>query len=276
MAGATSITVHCQFTDNQGKVLLERDINGKVRFFGGNLKATYDFAKKATTVHVKTFPQLKEPRSNRSFKEKKRGGMSEALPEIYIARHGNTAWTLSGQHTGLTDLPLTPNGERNAQRLGERLKGMTFARVFTSPLQRASKTCQLAGFGAIAETDPDLVEWDYGQYEGLTSAQILKQRPDWQLFRDGAPGGESPQQISERAERVVRRVRAVACNVLIFSSGHFIRVLTARWLGIDAGIGGKYFLLSPASLSALSYEHNLSSPVIRLWNDDHHVVPEST
>ncbi len=200
--------------------------------------------------------------------------MSEALPEIYIARHGNTAWTLSGQHTGLSDLPLTPDGERNAQRLGERLKGMTFAKVFTSPLQRASKTCELAGFGGVAETDPDLVEWDYGQYEGLTSAQILQQRPDWQLFRDGAPGGESPEQIGKRADRVVKLVRAVAGNVLIFSSGHFIRVLTARWLGLDLRGAGKYFLLSPASLSALSYEHNLSQPVIRLWNDDHHVVPE--
>jgi len=202
--------------------------------------------------------------------------MKKALPEVYIARHGNTAWTLSGQHTGLTDLPLTPNGERNAQRLGERLKGMTFAKVFTSPLRRASRTCELAGFGGIAETDPDLVEWDYGQYEGLTSAQILQRRPDWELFRDGAPDGESPEQIRQRADRVVQRLRAIAGNVLIFSSGHFIRVLTARWLGLDPGIAGQYFLLSPASLSALSYEHNLAHPVIRLWNDDHHVVPETT
>ena len=198
--------------------------------------------------------------------------MSEALPEVYLARHGNTAWTVTGQHTGLTNLPLTPNGEINAGRLGERLKGMTFAKVFTSPLQRASRTAELAGFGAVAETDPDLVEWNYGQYEGLTSAQILAQRPDWQLFRDGCPGGESPAQISERSDRVVKRIRAVSGDVLIFSSGHFIRVLTARWLGIGPGTAGKYFLLNPASLSALSYEHNLSQPVIRLWNDDHHVV----
>src|SRR5271156_300537 len=201
--------------------------------------------------------------------------MSEVLPVLYVARHGETAWSLSGQHTGLTDLPLTPNGEGNARRLGERLKGMTFARVFTSPLQRAARTCELAGFASEAETDPDLVEWDYGQYEGLTSAQILQQRPDWQLFRDGAPGGESPAQIGERADRVVKRVRAIAGNVLLFSSGHFIRVLTARWLGLGSGTGGKYFLLNPASLSALSYEHNFSQPVIRLWNDDHHVVRES-
>ena len=199
--------------------------------------------------------------------------MSGGLPEVYMARHGNTAWTQTGQHTGLTDLPLTPDGERNAQRLGERLRGIAFAKVFTSPLHRASRTCELSGFGASAEIDRDLVEWDYGKYEGLTSAQIRQQRPDWDLFRDGAPGGESPAQIGERADRVVERVRRVSGNVLLFSSGHFIRVFTARWLGLGPGVGGRYFLLSPASLSAVSYEHNLSRPVIRLWNDDHHVAP---
>lgn len=202
--------------------------------------------------------------------------MSDALPVLYMARHGNTAWTHSGQHTGLTDLPLTPDGESNAVRLGERLKGMKFAQVFTSPLQRAARTCKLSGFGAGAITDPDLVEWDYGKYEALTSDEIRRVNPSWDLFRDGGPGGESPEQIGERADRVVQRVRAIAGDVLIFSSGHFIRVLTARWLGLAPGIGGRYFLLSPASLSALSYEHNLSRPVIRLWNDDHHVVNEST
>jgi broad specificity phosphatase PhoE len=198
--------------------------------------------------------------------------MSEVLPVVYIARHGNTAWTHTGQHTGLTDLPLTPDGERNAVRLGERLNGMKFAKVFTSPLQRASRTCELAGFGTRAEVDPDLVEWNYGEYEGLTSAEILQKHPEWQLFRDGAPGGESPAQIGERADRVVQRVRSVAGDVLLFSSGHFIRVLTARWLVLAPGTVGRYFLLNPASLSALSYEHNLSRPVIRLWNDDHHVA----
>ncbi|HXO33945.1 MAG TPA: histidine phosphatase family protein [Candidatus Acidoferrales bacterium] len=158
--------------------------------------------------------------------------MSEELPAVYLARHGNTAWTLTRQHTGLTDLPLTPDGEKNARRLGERLKGMTFAKVFTSPLQRAARTCELTGFGAAAETDPDLVEWDYGQYGGLRLDEILRKRPDWQLFRDGAPGGESPPQIEERANRVVKRVRAVPGNVLLFSSGHFIRVLTASWLAL--------------------------------------------
>jgi broad specificity phosphatase PhoE len=200
-------------------------------------------------------------------------GMSESLPVVYLARHGDTAWSVSGQHTGLSDLPLTPNGERNARRLGERLKGLTFAKVFTSPLRRAARTCELAGYAGVAQTDPDLVEWDYGQYEGLTTAEIHRQRPDWELFRDGSPGGESLAQISERADRVVKRVRAVTGDVLLFSSGHFIRVLAARWLGLGADFVGQYFLLSPASLSALSYEHNIFHPVIRLWNDDHHVVP---
>jgi len=198
--------------------------------------------------------------------------MGEILPVLYMARHGETAWSLSGQHTGFTDLPLTPNGERNARRLGERLKGMSFAKVFTSPLQRAARTCELAGFGAVAETDPELVEWNYGQYEGRCSAEIFAERPDWQLFRDGCPGGESPAQVGERADRVVQRVRTVPGDVLLFSSGHFIRVLAARWLALGPEAAGRYFLLTTASLSALGYEHKLSQPVIRLWNDDHHVA----
>ena len=201
-----------------------------------------------------------------------KGALSGALPIIYLARHGETAWSLTGQHTGLTDLPLTANGERNARRLGERLRGLSFTKVFTSPLKRASRTGELAGFGKVAEVDRDLVEWDYGQYEGRTSADIRKERPDWQLFRDGCPGGESPQQVGARADRVVGRLRAVAGNVLVFSSGHFIRVLAARWIGVDASAPGRHFMLTTASLSAVGYEHNLSTPVIRLWNDDHHVV----
>jgi broad specificity phosphatase PhoE len=197
--------------------------------------------------------------------------MSEALPVVYTARHGETAWTVSGQHTGSTDLPLTPQGERNAKRLGDRLKGLSFTKVFTSPLQRARKTCELAGFGGVAEVDPALVEWNYGEYEGLTSAQILQRRPDWQLFRDGCPGGESPVQIGERADGVVQRVRAIQGKVLLFSSGHFLRVLAARWLAQPAS-AGKYFVLSTASLSALSYEHDRSQPVIQLWNDNHYVA----
>jgi len=194
-----------------------------------------------------------------------------ALPIVYLARHGETAWTVSGQHTGLTNLPLTPNGERNACRLGERLKGLQFASVFTSPLQRASRTCELAGFADLAETDPALVEWVYGEYEGLRSAEILARRPDWNLFRDGCPGGESPAEIAKRAESVIRRIRAVSGNVLLFSSGHFLRVLAALWLGLAPDPAAGYFVLSTASLSALGYEHMLSRPVIHLWNDDHHV-----
>jgi broad specificity phosphatase PhoE len=193
-----------------------------------------------------------------------------ALPVIHLARHGETAWSLSGQHTGRTDLPLTERGERNARALGQRLRGLEFAKVYTSPLQRAARTCELAGFGTSAEIDPDLVEWDYGQYEGCRTAEIHAERPDWQLFRDGCPGGESPGQIGARADRVVGRVRAIKGDVLVFSSGHFLRVLAARWLGLDAS-GGRYLLLSTASLSALGYEHNLAAPAIQLWNETRHV-----
>jgi broad specificity phosphatase PhoE len=194
-----------------------------------------------------------------------------SLQIVYLARHGETAWTLSGQHTGLTDLPLTEHGEQNAIHLGERLKGLTFAKVFSSPLQRARRTCELAGFGAVAEIDPDLVEWNYGEYEGLTSAQVHAKNPDWKLFRDGCPGGETVAQIGTRADRVVARVRAIQGNVLLFSSGHFLRVLASRWLGLDAS-AGQFFLLSTAALSQVGYEHDLTEPVIRLWNDTSHVL----
>ena len=197
--------------------------------------------------------------------------MSGTLPIVYLARHGETAWSLTLQHTGLTDLPLTGRGERNARRLGERLAGLTFAKVFSSPLKRAFRTCELSGFGGVGAIDPDLVEWDYGAYEGRTSAEILKERPDWQLFRDGCPGGETPQQVVARADRVIARIRAVGGDVLVFSSGHFIRVLAARWLDADRLSPGRHFVLGTASLSAVGYEHNLTRPVIRLWNDDRHV-----
>jgi probable phosphoglycerate mutase len=196
--------------------------------------------------------------------------MSSSLPLLYLARHGETAWSLSGQHTGRTDLPLTERGEGNARRLGERLRGLTFARVFTSPLQRAARTCELAGFGAAATTDPELVEWDYGDYEGRRTADIQRDRPGWQLFRDGCPGGESVADVAARADRVLARLRAVDGDVLVFSSGHFLRVLAARWLGLEPG-AGRYFLLSTATLSTLGYDHNKDEPVIRLWNDARHV-----
>ena len=197
--------------------------------------------------------------------------MSDKLPIVYLARHGETAWTISGQHTGLTDLPLTERGERTARRLGERLKGLTFTAVLTSPLQRAARTCELAGFKSIAEVDKDLVEWDYGEYEGRRTVEIRAERPDWELFRDGCPGGESPQQVSVRADRIVHRVRAISGDVLIFTSGHFMRVLATRWLGLEPTVNCKFFMLSTASLSAVGYEHTLSRPVIRLWNETRHV-----
>jgi broad specificity phosphatase PhoE len=198
--------------------------------------------------------------------------MSDALLVVYLARHGETAWNLSGQHTGRTDLPLTERGERNARALGEPLSGLTFAKVLTSPLQRAMQTCELAGFGGAAEIDPDLVEWDYGQYEGRRTAEIHAERPDWDLFHDGCPGGESPDQVAERANRVIERVRRSQGNVMLFSSGRLLRVLAARWLGLQAA-GGRYLLLSNASLSALGYEDKLAEPVIRLWNETSHLEP---
>ena len=196
--------------------------------------------------------------------------MAETLPAIYLARHGETAWSVSGQHTGRTDLPLTESGERNAHTLSARLRGLAFEKIFTSPLQRAARTCELAGFGGTAERDPDLMEWDYGRYEGRRTADILVERPDWQLFRDGCPGGESPAEIGARADRVVNRVRGVQGDVLLFSSAHFLRVFTARWLGLEPA-GGRYLLLGTAAVCVLGYEHNLAEPAIRLWNDTHHL-----
>ena len=186
--------------------------------------------------------------------------MSQPLLSIYMARHGETAWSLSGQHTGLTDLPLTERGERNARALGERLKGLTFTRVFTSPLQRARRTCELAGFGSVATVDRELVEWNYGECEGLTTADIRKKRPDWQLFRDGGPGGESVAEVGARADRVLSRLKAIDGGVLV-----------ARWIGLDPA-GGKLLFLSTASLSILGYEHGKNDPVLRLWNDVSHVT----
>lgn len=189
---------------------------------------------------------------------------------VYLARHGETAWSLSGQHTGLTDLPLTLRGECEARNLGERLKGLAFARVFSSPLQRSERTCQLAGFGLKAKMDGDLVEWNYGEYEGLRTIDIRAKRKDWEMFRDGFPNGESPDQVAARAYRVVHRVRSIDGSVLLFSSGHFLRVLAASWLGLEPQCA-RHFLLGTASLSILTFEHNQSEPVIGLWNDMQHL-----
>ncbi len=193
-----------------------------------------------------------------------------ALPRVLVARHGQTAWSLSGQHTGLTDLPLTPAGEANARRLGLRLQGRHFERVLCSPLQRARRTCELAGCGAHAEIDARLLEWDYGAYEGRTSAEVHATRPGWQLFRDGCPGGETPAQVAARADSLIAALRALEGDALLFSSGHFLRMLAARWLGLAPGAGAQ-FALDTASLGVLGYEHTLQQPVLRLWNDTGHV-----
>jgi broad specificity phosphatase PhoE len=192
--------------------------------------------------------------------------MSQPTPCIYLVRHGETAWTKSRQHTGLTDLPLTEAGERHAEHLGQRLRPLKVAHVFTSPLQRARRTCDLAGFGQAAINEADLVEWDYGDYEGLTTAQIQEKWPHWKLFQDGCPGGESPAQVGARADRVIAKLRALGTDAIVFSSGHIMRVLGARWLGLDPS-AGRLFALGTTTLSILGYEHDLSEPVIKLWND---------
>jgi broad specificity phosphatase PhoE len=189
------------------------------------------------------------------------------LPSVTLVRHGETEWSASGRHTGRTDIPLTEVGERRARGLSERLAGMKFDRVFTSPLQRARRTCELAGFGAAASVDPDLPEWDYGDYEGRTTKEILSQRPDWLLFRDGCPNGEQPADVAVRADRVIARLRAADDRAILFSSGHILRVRAARGLGL-APSEGRLFMLGTASVSVLGYEHDKSEPAIQLWNED--------
>ncbi len=195
--------------------------------------------------------------------------LNQQPPLVYLARHGETAWTISGQLTGVSDLPLTERGERNARRLGDRLQGLTFARVYTSPLQRATRTCELAGFNSSATIDGDLVEWNYGTYDGKTTDEVHQQRPGWELFRDGCPDGESVVEVAARANRVIDRLRSGDGNVLLFSSSHFLRVLAACWLGL-APTAGRHFLLDTAALSIVGYHHGLDDPVMRLWNDCSH------
>ncbi|RWO32299.1 MAG: histidine phosphatase family protein [Mesorhizobium sp.] len=188
-----------------------------------------------------------------------------AFPEIYLVRHGETEWSASGKHTGRTDIPLTPAGEAAARGLTERLHGLSFQAVWSSPSQRAFKTCTLAGFGSAGVKKADLAEWDYGAYEGLTTKQILIERPGWRLFRDGCPDGEAAEDVGARADRIVDELRDVNGNVLVFSSSHFLRVLTARWLGLPPQ-DGALFVLDTASTSVLGYEHDLGEPIIRRWN----------
>jgi probable phosphoglycerate mutase len=196
--------------------------------------------------------------------------MSDMLPQVYLARHGETAWSLSGQATGRTDIPLTHRGERDAQELAKRLQGLSFVQVLTSPLQRARRTAVLAGFDECAQPDPDLQEWDYGAYEGRRTADIQAERPGWRLFEEGCPEGETLQAVSVRAERVIDRIRALGGDVLVFAHRDILRVLAARWLGLPAA-DARYLYLTTASLSVLGYHHDLDEPVIRLWNDARHI-----
>lgn len=196
---------------------------------------------------------------------------SKPMPlRLYLIRHGETEWTISRQHTGRTDIPLTPQGEDEARALAPRIRSIPFAHVLTSPLKRARRTCELLGLDDVAELEPDLAEWDYGDYEGCRSAEIREGRPSWNLFRDGSPHGESPAQISNRADRVIARLRGLDGNVALFSHGHFGRVLAARWIGLSVE-QAQHLLLSTASLSVLCYEHNRTDqPAIALWNSSAH------
>lgn len=196
-----------------------------------------------------------------------------SLPSrLYLIRHGETAWSLSGQHTGRTDIPLTAQGEQEARALGKELRAVTFSWVFTSPRQRARRTCALVGLDAVASIEPDLMEWDYGDYEGQRSVDIRAQRPDWNLFRDGCPHGESPTDVSDRADRLIAQFRSLQGNMAVFSHGHFGRVLAARWIGLPVR-QAQHFLLSTASVSILGDEQNSTEEsAIVLWN----AVPRNT
>lgn len=189
--------------------------------------------------------------------------MAARAQQVYLVRHGETEWSLSGQHTGVTDVPLTEHGREVARRLEPILAERSFALVLTSPLRRARETCELAGLGAHAVIEPGLHEWRYGQYEGLTLAQIFAERPGWMIFRDGCPGGETPAQIGARVDGVIARVREVSGDVALFAHGHVSRVLVARWIGLDV-IGGQHFSLDTATVNVLGSYHE--SPAVKMWN----------
>jgi len=182
---------------------------------------------------------------------------------VVLVRHGETEWSRDGRHTGRTNIPLTTEGQRKATALAQPLRAWQFALVLSSPLRRALETCRLAGYGATAQVRPDLMEWDYGRYEGLTSRQIAEQNPGWSLWRDGGPDGETPADVGRRVDRVIAQVRQVAGDVLIFAHGHVLRVLAARWLD-EPPAGGRHYALQTAALSVLGYEHE--DPVISRWN----------
>lgn len=191
--------------------------------------------------------------------------MAERLPEVVLVRHGETEWSRTGQHTGVTDLPLTAEGRRQAERLGARLQARNFARVLSSPLQRARETARLTGLGAEVEVVPALREWDYGRYEGRTTADIRTERPGWSLWRDGTPGGEQADEVGARVEEVVAALRDAPGDAAVFAHGHVLRVLTARWLGL-APSEGRLFALGTATVSVLGYERE--TPVVLRWNQN--------
>ena len=193
--------------------------------------------------------------------------MSQTLPRLFLIRHGNTDWAEIHRFTGRTDLPLNARGEENARGLAGRLAGVSFVRVFCSPLQRAKRTCELAGFGTVAQVDPDLMEWNYGELEGKFSEEIHQERPEWELFRDGAPGGESAADVARRADRFIAKARQIGGEVAAFTSGHIGRVIEARWIGLGVEGAGK-LLFSTAGVGILSYEHDLAHPAILVWNGD--------
>ena len=182
---------------------------------------------------------------------------------IFAIRHGETEWSLNGRHTGTTDILLTDNGRRLAERMRPVLARETFALVLVSPMQRAYETCELAGLGAACIIEPDLIEWNYGAYEGLTPGQIRETAPGWLIFRDGCPGGEAPEEVGARVDRVIARARGAKGDVALFAHGHVLRVLAARWIGLPAG-GGVHFLLDTGTLSVLAYYHDI--PAVRVWN----------
>ena len=191
---------------------------------------------------------------------------------LYLIRHGETEWSLDLRHTGLTDLPLTQNGEDEARALGQHLRDIRFAHVLTSPLQRARKTCALVGLDQAPESEPDLTEWDYGDYEGKRSVDIRQERPDWTIFRDGCPHGEMPGQIAERADRLIARLRTLEGNIALFSHGQFGGVLAARWIGLTV-IEAQHFPLGTASISLFAFDpHHPEVPTIALWNAAAHAL----
>jgi len=200
--------------------------------------------------------------------------MESALPDphnsplqLFIVRHGETEWALTGQHTGVSEIPLTAHGEDEARALASTFRDLAFTRVLVSPRQRARRTCELAGLGAAAQTELNLAEWGYGEFEGLTPAEIDRRQPGWEVFRDGCPGGETPQQVADRADRLLQSLSGLSGNVALFTHGHFGRALGVRWIDLPIGVGGRFWLRT-ASIGILAYDPaHLEVPVIALWNE---------